>query len=390
MIIENEGTYTLVYTATDSCGKTTTVNRELVVEEPILVYGAEWAGGESSVWTRTDAAALFTDPVPQMSDGNGGWTTGSSPFDDIMPWSGMEIVEDAEAGTLVKIPKFYYKWTRNGSAMKLQIADSPQTGFFTSPAHADRGDGVGERDVVYVGRYHCSSTNYKSITGVKPKASMTRANFRTNIHALGADVWQYDFAMYWTIAMLYLVEFANWNSQAEIGYGCGTGNSLANEGETDSMTYHTGTNATTLTTYSEIQYRHIEGLWSNLRDFVDGIYFSGQDVYVIKNPSDFSDTTGGTNVGRRPTNSNAIMTFTDPSSIDGFEYALYASSVMDSAGNKYVCDKASYSSGLKTLCVGGDLSNHTQDSGLFQLNGTIAYSNTSGITGSRLMKLPSA
>lgn len=34
MIIDNAGTYTLRYTATDDCGKTTTVDRELVVEEP--------------------------------------------------------------------------------------------------------------------------------------------------------------------------------------------------------------------------------------------------------------------------------------------------------------------------------------------------------------------
>lgn len=34
MIINEEGTYTLRYTATDDCGKTTTVERELKVEEP--------------------------------------------------------------------------------------------------------------------------------------------------------------------------------------------------------------------------------------------------------------------------------------------------------------------------------------------------------------------
>ena len=34
MIIDNAGTYTLRYTATDDCGKTTTVDRELIVEEP--------------------------------------------------------------------------------------------------------------------------------------------------------------------------------------------------------------------------------------------------------------------------------------------------------------------------------------------------------------------
>lgn len=38
MIIDNAGTYTLRYTATDDCGKTTTVDRELVVELPPATY----------------------------------------------------------------------------------------------------------------------------------------------------------------------------------------------------------------------------------------------------------------------------------------------------------------------------------------------------------------
>lgn len=41
MIIDNAGTYTLRYTATDDCGKTTAVDRELVVAEPIY----SWADG---------------------------------------------------------------------------------------------------------------------------------------------------------------------------------------------------------------------------------------------------------------------------------------------------------------------------------------------------------
>ena len=52
--------------------------------------------------------------------------------------------------------------------MKLQISDSEQTGFLVSPAHADRGDGSGERDYVYVGRYHCGSPNFKSVSGTTP------------------------------------------------------------------------------------------------------------------------------------------------------------------------------------------------------------------------------
>ena len=85
----------------------------------------------------------------------------------------------------------------------------------------NRGDGKGERDVIYVGRYHSCST-YKSTTGQLPKNNITRSDARTAAHSLGSNVWSFDFATRVTIWMLYLVEFADWNSQDKIGYGCGT------------------------------------------------------------------------------------------------------------------------------------------------------------------------
>lgn len=343
------------------------------------VYGVEWDGTQSTVWSRTDAAETFVNPSPAVNNGNG-----SSPFDDLMPWSGMEVVDDATAGKLVKIPKYWYKWTRSGSTMKLQIADGPEEGFHVSPAHADRGDGQGERDVVYVGRYHCAS-NYKSQAGGQPVTNMTRAQARSSIHNLGGTIWQYDFAMYWTIMMLYLVEYANWNSQATIGYGCSPSSSKFNMGATDAMQYHTGTSAANRTTYGSIQYRHIEGLWDNVYDWCDGIYFSGANVYCTKNPASFSDTSGGTQVGTRATQSGWISAWTNPTA-DGFEYALYPNAVAGSEST-FVCDYCSYSAGGVVLRVGGNYG-QSHYHGAFFLYGDSAASNQSSYIGCRLQKLP--
>ena len=381
MIINTAGEYTLQYTATDACGNSTEVTRQLIVSSPNQVFGAEWDGSNSTAWTRTDASALFADPQPAVANGNG-----SSPFDDIMPWSGMQIVEDADAGTLVSIPKFWYKWTRDGAKMKLQISNCPSDGFLVSPAHADRGDGQGERDVVYVGRYHSCFVDYKSVTGVNPKVSMTRAGFRTNIHNLGSNIWQYDFSMYWTICMLYLVEFADWNSQEKIGYGCGNNSSVVANGSTDAMQYHTGTDAASRTTYGHIQYRHIEGLWDNVYDFCDGIYFNGTDVYAIKNPADFSDNTGGTLVGTRENTTGVPQTFTEPTA-SGFEYALYPATASGSDYTTRTCDRCSFTSSGVVLYVGG-FYYQFQYYGLFYLNGNYGVSYTNGDVGSRLQKLP--
>lgn len=347
------------------------------------IYGVEWDWTSSgpTKGTRTDDAAGFEDPNPAVNNGDG-W----SPFDDLMPWSGMEIAEDPTAGTLVSIPKFWYKWTRSGAKMKLQIADQPQDGFLTSPAHADRGDGKGERDVVYVGRYHCAG-NYKSQAGGQPAASMTRAAARSSIHNLGSTYWQYDFAMYWTIMMLYLVEYANWNSQATIGYGCSPSNAKFNMGATDNMVYHTGTIAASRTTYGSVQYRHIEGLWDNVYDWCDGIRFSGSTVYCIANPASFSDTSGGTNVGTRATSNGYISGWTNPTA-DGFEYALYPNAVGGSE-TTYVCDRCYYDASGVVLLVGGNFGQY-QYHGAFYLVGDNAASYASAGIGCRLQKLPAA
>lgn len=367
---------TITYTE----GGITKTATQAITVKAAPIYGVSWDGTATTAWSRTDDAAGFADPVAAVNNGNG-----SSPFDSCMPWSGMEIVDDATCGKLVKIPKYWYKWTKTGNQMKLQISDAAQTGFLVSPAHADRGDGKGERDYVYVGRYHCAST-YKSTSGVKPVGSITRAAARNSIHALGSDVWQYDFAMYWTIMMLYLVEYADWNSQAKIGYGCGSNSSPENTGATDAMTYHTGTTAASRTTYAAgIQYRHIEGLWSNVFDWCDGIYFSGANVYCIKNPASFSDTSGGTNIGTRPTSSNWISAWSIPS-VSGVEYALYPSAVAGSE-NTYVCDYCDYAASGVVLDVGGCYDQY-QDFGAFYLDGTLSAAGEGAAVGCRLQKLP--
>lgn len=346
------------------------------------IYGVYWDWASNNGLTkgvRTDSAAAFADPEPAVNNG-----TGSSPFDNLMPWAGMVKETDATAGVLVKIPRFWYKWTRSGKSMKLQIADAAVNGFHTSPAHADRGDGKGERDYVYIGRYHCAS-GYKSQAGSQPLTEMTRSQARTNIHNLGATYWQYDFAMYWTIMMLYLVEFADWNSQKTIGYGCSLSEKKFNMGLTDSMQYHTGTSAANRTAYDCTQYRYIEGLWDNVFDWCDGIYFSEANVYCIKNPAQFSDTGNGTLVGTRATDNGYISEWTNPTA-SGFEYSLYPNAVNGSE-NTYVCDTSYYNFKGVVLRVGGGYI-LSQDSGAFWFDGSLDVSASWVGTGCRLQKLP--
>jgi hypothetical protein len=343
------------------------------------VYGVQWDGTSTTAWTRTDDSANFTDPVPYVK----GASSYGSPFDNLQPWAGMERVTDSVAGELVKIPKFWYKWTKSGNTLKLQIADTARTGFYVSPAHADRGDDKGERDVVYVGRYHCGETAYKSASGQLPKVAMNRATARINIANLGTGIYQFDMAMRATIWMLYLVEFADWNSQEKIGWGCGNESSTQSLGATDSMPYHTGTMQTYRNTYAVgVQYRYIEGLWDNCMDWLDGCYYGSSGLYIVKNPANFSDYSNGTLVGKPTAGWPSAMAV---STVSGLEWVIYPS-VSNGSRTTYITDSWYSSTSNPCLYSGGGY-NQTLDWGMF-CSSYASSGDTLISCGCRLQKLP--
>lgn len=349
----------------------------VTVEAP-KVYGASWDGSSTSKWTRTDAAASFTDPVPYTAGKTAAQC--SSPFDNIQPWAGM-VKSERTGGTMVAIPKFWYKLTQNGKGLHIQIANKATSGFSVSPAHMNRGDGKGERDVVYVGRYHCAS-DYKSKTGQRPKASITRSTARSGIHGLGSNIWQMDFAMRFTLWLLYIVEFADWNSQKCIGYGCGNNSSTQNMGYTDSMPYHTGTTQSSRTNYGlGTQYRNIEGLWDNVYDWMDGCYYNGNGMNIIKNPSQFSDSANGVSVGTPSSGWPSAFTV---KTNGGFP--LFIPTATGGNADTYSCDGWHFNASGPCLYVGGYCYQNTV-LGLFYVYYTTASGSDDGI-GARLQELP--
>lgn len=341
----------------------------------VHIYGASWDGTSTTKWSRTDEAAEFTDPVPYVA----GASSYGSPFDTLQPWAGM-VKSERTGGTMVSIPKFWYKLTQNGRGMSIQIADRAVEGYSVSPSHMDRGDGHGERDVVYIGRYHCNSS-YKSGTG-SPKASITRSSARSGIHNLGSTIWQSDFAMRFTIWLLYIVEFCEWNSQEAIGYGCGNNSSTQPMGYTDSMPYHTGTTQRSRTTYGiGTQYRNIEGLWDNVMDWCDGCYNNSNGLNIILNPSKFSDSSGGKAVG---TPSDGFPSAFTVKTIGG--YPLFIPTAASGSDSTYSCDYWLFGSSSRCLFVGGSYG-RSASYGMF----CVVYSSVSDAyssVGCRLQELP--
>lgn len=344
---DTTGTATIKVKVAESANYLAPADKDVPVKAQfVTIYGVEWDWTSSgpTKGTRTDAAAGFSDPNPAVNNG-----TGSSPFDSLMPWAGM-VKETRTGGVMVKEPKYWFKWTKTGKKLKLQIADGPVDGFHVDPVNMDKGDGLGELDFSYIGRYHCASGTYKSETNKAQQVSITRSTARTSIHNLGANIWQMDFAQMWYVGMLYLVEFADWNGQKTIGYGCSAAGSKENNGKTDAMQYHTGTTAANRTTYGYTQYRNIEGWWDNVYDWMDGCYYNSNGLNVILNPSKFSDNANGTLIGSMPSsgypNDMAVPTQS------GFEWALRPATTGGS-DSTYVPDYWSFDGSYPCLYRGG-------------------------------------
>jgi len=341
------------------------------------IYGASWDGTSTTAWTRTDDAEEYVDPVPYVA----GATNYGSPFDDNLPWSGM-VKSTRNGNVVVAIPKFWYKITQEGAGMTIKISDHAETGFSVSPAHMDRGDGKGERDVVYVGRYHCNAS-YKSAAGSAPVANITRSAARTSIHNTGSTIWQMDLATRFTLWLLYIVEFADWNSQAKIGYGCGNNSGTENMGYTDSMPYHTGTTQASRTTYGlGTQYRNIEGLWDNVYDWCDGCYYNSNGLNIILNPSSFSDSSGGISVG---TPSNGWPAAFSVKNVSG-TYIMFIPSATGGSESTYSCDSWGFNASYPCLFVGSNCSQRG-NRGLFYVDCDTA-TNAHALIGCRLLELP--
>lgn len=281
------------------------------------VFGVCWdTSNSSTALTRltpsTDPYGLVTrsvttEPVPAVGTGSG-----SSPFDSYAPWSGMKECNLNASGavtawqgdsnfartniyTMVFIPEFYVAAKRNGTKQYFYVSDKPKTGMAKHP-------GSGK----YVGKYHCGNSQYMySQSGRSATANLTRATARTNIQTnIGSKFHLYDFSTYCAIIFLYIVEFADWDSQDKVAYGRANNQSSAvSSGRTNDMVYHTGTGGSRISDgAAAMQYRWIENLWGNIWQMVDGFNVSAKTAYYCSEPSKYADDTsnGYTNIGTLP------------------------------------------------------------------------------------------
>ncbi len=295
---------------------------------------------------------ITTEPVAAVGSGEG-----SSPFDNYFPWKGMEefnvvdgdpLYKQGEEGfsrsqydTMVFIPEFWYHIEQEGDITRYYISSDDRVGFKKHP-------GSGR----YVGRY-TASEDYKSISGVASLVSITRATARENASAKGPGWSQYDYASYCAICLLYLVEFADFNSQMKLGYGWVSATAATNTGGTDSMLYHTGS-LDGQYGHTAVQYRHIENPFGNVSTWADGINMNNENVYVCTDPSKYADDTSDnyTFIGTRATSDGYVKKISVPSGENN--WCMFPTEV-GASSTTYLCDYSTYDTGWRVLRVGGGL-----------------------------------
>lgn len=355
------------------------------------VFGVCWdTSNSSTALTRltpsTDPYGLVTrsvttEPVPAVGTGSG-----SSPFDSYAPWSRMKECNLDSSGAvtawkgdsdfsrsnsfiMVFIPEFYVAAKRNGTKQYFYVSDKPKTGMTKHP-------GSGK----YIGKYATGSgTSCK--TSLAPVVYTNRSQFRANAKSIGSKFHLYDFATYCAIIFLYIVEFADWDSQSKIAYGHASGTSSANtSGGTDMMVYHTGTAGSNIKdTYASCQYRWIENLWGNVRQWVDGFNANGTTAYYCTDPSKYADdtATGYTNIGTLPSSGyikDLIVT----------DNGLLIPKTTGGSETTYIPDYMWPSSGWRVLDVGGYWASGT-DAGLLYFNASYDSSGSGSYISTRLM-----
>lgn len=368
---------------------------KVTVESLTSVFGVSWdSSNPSTALTRLTKANdpnklvtvdITTEPVPAVGTGSG-----SSPFDNYMPWMGMEEVDIDASGkvypanrtspssaTCVKIPQFYYKVEKSGNIFRYYVADGPIDGFSLHPGSES-----------YIARYEGYLVNKSggqalcSYSNTPAKTGLTRADFRNYAKNFAPNAQLYDFAAWCAVGLLYRVEYADWGSQEKIGPGIVNDGAAHKTGETDAMVYHTG--RANSDDNAAVQYRGIENPWGNVSEFIDGINVEQRATYISIDPENYSDDSLSTNSYSSAGVSLPSNGYTKELGLSSkYPWAFLPFSSGGGSSSSYVTDAVYGGDGLRVLNVGGHITSN-REAGLFFFHAGVASSGTSNKVGTRL------
>ena len=384
------------------------------VSLPVEYYGVSWDESNSSpTCTRTGslkgvaAASKPDDSILPIQvamrrcilDDSGNVEYYLDPTDSTKKlYGGSSVLTGADGQVMVEIPKFYYRYSYSSNVHTWEISWKPLSGFYIHPAFVKDGAVV---DYRYVGAYEgvgydnsttayfdgddagdAPATNWPggtaidtgndklgSVSGYAPLVNETRAEFRSLASNRGTGWRLLDYDLVHAIQLLYLTEYASFNSQSCIGEGRtqlsdGTwakGSYIKETGNSNSVG-----NATGNSEYSGdaddagaeaayMSYRGIENWYGNIWSWVDGININGNIPYVCNNEANYADDTTTNYVRLEDIGGSGITLH----NADGWQTTLeqisrgFLPSAVAGSSSTYITDYYYQNSGWRVARLGG-------------------------------------
>ena len=298
----------------------TTVGKQS--KDGIMVYGIKRdTNSTSTAWERIeDSIGLEANAVLPESSTTVANTTVKNDFDNIYPWSEIKSYnynantrkvtawygdsnfkfDGSNGEVLTYIPGFYYKREVVNGMEYQYISKYEQEGYsYSEPFSVGRykisrasslsdtssnNDGkielmaaqAGNRDM---GDFDINTENISSRSGAKPLTYQKIGYFREYASKLGSDFSIMDYHWY-VLQMLYLVEYADYDSQTKLGFGVTYDSSRLGAilGGTDELGMQSG--CLVNDGKHSMIYRGIEDIYGNTADFLDGINIKDYQAYI--------------------------------------------------------------------------------------------------------------
>ena len=264
----------------------------LGTEPPVKehIYGIKrLRSSTDTAWERTD------DNIGKIANATKDGAEVQNDFDNLYPWSDIisfnydsnsqSIIayygddnftfspSDEKINVFTKIPQFWYKrWIDEDDYEHIQIADYAAEGFLESKEFA-----------VARYSYEGSTTAPRSCSGLVPLAASGQ-NYQTGAKSLGDNVCLFDWRALGAIQLLYLIEYADNNSQNTLGKGISSG-SKSNSGQLDNLGMKSG--CLDDDAAHSVIYRGIEDIFGNVRQLIDGVNINDRQAYVCTDPTKY-------------------------------------------------------------------------------------------------------
>ena len=336
-----------------------------------VAYGVEWnsatdtylrTGAASGVANSTSyAGAIQTQMRRCVLNADGTVKYYLHPTDSTKKADGTAaIINGTDGNVMVEIPKFWYKYEHVSGVHKWSISDGNHGPDYEVHPAFIRG-GV-EKDYRYYPAYEGFNLSGKLISGSgrTPTVSQTRAQFRILAAANGAGWSQIDWNLLVAVQLLYLTEYANFNSQAMIGRGNDAGSDYTmTTGGSNSIG-----NASSLSTNNDtwMSYRGIENWYASMFKFIDGVNVQERKYFINSNPATFADdvfTGNYVDSGITSVATNGYVSNLVPSK-KGFVASAVAGS-----DSTYIPDYFYQAAGSMVVLFGGDAANGLSAGGFF-------------------------